>query len=198
MIPLAAVQASELFAEFIELETPSGWYLLVADPPSEVVDEVAGTFEAFEIPVVLVDVSDTGARALTAPVDGGTATVAIGVEQWTGTQAMELDLLRERVRTSRPLLVFVTTQVGAEALARHAPNFMSFLAEGTVRLATPTMSDEARMSRLAELRATWKTSDAEVIDAAKRGALPAEPDFYTWLVMLGRGDLVPPRRAREA
>lgn len=47
-----------------------------------------------------------------------------------------------------------------------------------------------RDRRLAALRAWASRSDQEVLDAARTGTLPPDPEYAEWLVLLGHGELL--------
>jgi hypothetical protein len=92
----------------------------------------------------------------------------------------------------RGVVVFIVTDVGFEALMRHAPNLASWLA-GDVFAVSHEDEDatELRAQRLAALRVWGGCSDEEIVAKANAGGLPPDPEYAEWLVLLGRADLLP-------
>jgi hypothetical protein len=105
---------------------------------------------------------------------------------WTG-----LDELRNRLHRDAAL-VLVLSPRDLVALQEHAPNLSSWLGGRVWRLdeSEAVLSTEDVEKRLQILRAAFAKTDAEVIDAARDGRLPAEPEFAEWLVLLSHGDLL--------
>jgi hypothetical protein len=92
------------------------------------------------------------------------------------------------------VLIFVTTPSSFDELMRTAPNLASWLgAQVFAYVRDDAGVEAARAQRLEALRAWASKSDAEVIDEAKAGTLPRDPEYAEWLVLLGRGDLLDPR-----
>jgi hypothetical protein len=52
------------------------------------------------------------------------------------------------------------------------------------------MTDADREERLQMYRDQYSMTDADVVEAAKNGTMPSEPDFASWLVLMNRGDLL--------
>lgn len=104
--------------------------------------------------------------------------------------------LLDRRRSSiahRGVLILVTTPSSFDELMRSAPNLASWLGALVFAYAPDGAGVEAaRARRLEALRAWASRSDADVIRAAEEGALPRDPEYAEWLVLLGRGDLLGP------
>jgi hypothetical protein len=86
-------------------------------------------------------------------------------------------------------VLLATTRDGADRLTAHSPNLWSWFGAHCMEYD----ASEGRMNideRLQSLRDHFKLSDIEVIDLARRGALPDDVAFTEWLILLGRGDLL--------
>jgi len=93
----------------------------------------------------------------------------------------------------RGLLIFLTTQASFDELMRCAPNLASWL--GGQVFAYPDREPQLaahRERRLAALRAWASRSDSDVVEAARAGTLPPDPEYAEWLVLLGHGELLDP------
>ncbi len=114
------------------------------------------------------------------------ATALIG-DDWSTVDRRRSDLAH------RSVVVFVVTDVGFEALMRHAPNLASWLA-GEVFAVVHEDEDATELGaqRLAELRIWGRCSDEEIVAKATAGSLPPDPEYAEWLILLGRADLLPP------
>lgn len=108
-------------------------------------------------------------------------------EDWSTVDRRRSDLAH------RGVVVFVVTDVGFEALMRHAPNLASWLA-GEVFAVVHEDEDATELGaqRLAALRVWAGCSDEEIVAKATAGSLPPDPEYAEWLVLLGRADLLPP------
>jgi hypothetical protein len=112
---------------------------------------------------------------------------ALASDDWSTVDRRRSDLAH------RGVVVFVVTDVGFEALMRHAPNFASWLA-GEVFAVVHEDEDATELGaqRLAELRVWGRCSDDEIVAKAAAGSLPPDPEYAEWLILLGRADLLPP------
>jgi hypothetical protein len=92
----------------------------------------------------------------------------------------------------RGLLVFVTTRASFGELMRTAPNLASWL--GGEVFAYPGDDEpraaEHREQRLTALRSWAAKTDDEVVEAARAGTLPRDPEYAEWLVLLGHSELL--------
>jgi hypothetical protein len=102
--------------------------------------------------------------------------------------------LLDRRRSSiahRGVVVFVTTLTNFADLMRIAPNLASWLGGDVVAYPDADTSATAdRERRLAALRAWASKTDPEVVEAARAGTLPRDPEYAEWLVLLGHSDLI--------
>jgi len=167
------------------------WVIVVHAQPATVVRAVQGAMQAADLAVDLVDAT-SGPASLRGALPGP-ATLAVGLEAWEPHHWQHFDELREQIREARPILVVVTTEAGAAAMAREAPQAWSYFKGAVLRWvddgATPAQVEAA----LEGLRSHWGKTDAEVVALAVAGELPPDADFATWLVLMGRDDLLPPR-----
>ncbi len=91
----------------------------------------------------------------------------------------------------RGVLVFVTTPESFDELMRGAPNLASWLGgEVFAHPKTDARAAADREQRLDALRAWSQKADEEIVEAARAGTLPRDPDYAEWLVLLGRSDLL--------
>jgi hypothetical protein len=102
-----------------------------------------------------------------------------------------LDINRSGLARRGPIVLWLSAE-SLTGLCRWAPNLKSFIG-GSMFVAAShggVMTAEERQQRLEQLAAHYRMSGEEVIRRAESGALPTEPQFVEWLVLLGRGDLV--------
>jgi hypothetical protein len=110
----------------------------------------------------------------------------IGLERWSS-----LDLIRSALERKGPIVLWLSSDC-VPAIVEHAPNIRSFIG-ASLFCAGPDgglMTDEDRQKRLQELGEFYNLTNEEIIHRAESNALPSEPHFVEWLVLLGRGDLV--------
>lgn len=114
-----------------------------------------------------------------------------GLEQWDDEQFTSLDINRSRLETG----AFIIFKGDLSTIARFldcAPNLRSFVGP-EIPMAVPdpsVMTAEQIENRLHQLRSHYQLSDEEVVEQARRGIAPAEPEFAEWLFLLGRNELV--------
>lgn len=183
-------------AEFaLRAGTQPGWSVLIVDPQQA---QVATRSLVDE----LQDLDDSPVTAITAAtaneiVEGiqaaRAATVVVsGLDAFKASEWHHLDLLRSRLaREGSTILVLSPSSM--ITFAEAAPNLASWLGNTVWRadLSADTLSTEEVEQRLASLRASTGMSDTEVVTRAGGANLPRDPEFAEWLVLLGRGDLVP-------
>lgn len=117
--------------------------------------------------------------------------VVTGLDEWPASEWGHLDLLRSRLaRNERTALV--VKEATYERILRDAPNLESWLSASvwTYQVDAALLTEEEREHRLAALRIWSGLSDEQVIARAQARALPADPEFAEWLVLLHRGDLL--------
>ena len=76
-------------------------------------------------------------------------------------------------------------------MARQAPQAGAYFKGSMARWIEDVATPDRVAAVLDELRAHWGTTDEAIIALADAGELPAHADFATWLVLLGRDDLLP-------
>ena len=190
----AAVQAvadpTALALEFDQSGAEPRWLLVVANDVTTAVVDAAASVEASGVMVL-----DLGADVATADICTATAdsTVVIAGRSspWTKDDHRRLELRRDQIRTQVPQLLLITTPAVASALAQACPNFASYLLADTRRWFDGLMTKQQVEKELEALRETYRLTDAEVITLAEAGTIDGAADFATWLILLGRGDLLP-------
>lgn len=106
-----------------------------------------------------------------------------------------LDLDRSLLPTAQSV-VLVLTPTACDQLERRAPNLASWLG-ATVSLANPAgglLTNDERALILDGFRKKFAMTDDDLLRALPEGRAPDEPEIATWLVLLGRGDLLEPQR----
>lgn len=186
--------AAELALRFMTRRGRGDWAVLAVDRPDDVetaADELAAEMESLgDVEVARVhgpsDTLDLAARlqAAQGPV------VLSGVDGWPASEWARVDHLRSRLaREERTALVL--SQATFERVNQHA-NFSSWLGAGawSYRRRAAELTEEERARRLEALRAWSGLTDEEVVARAEAGALPGDPEYAEWLVLLSRGDLL--------
>ena len=107
-------------------------------------------------------------------------------ERWRALDVNRSAWLREGA------VVLWLSAAAVTKLCSYAPNIKSIVGGSIFNLRSDggAMSAAERDQQITDLEAHFKMSSAEVIKQAESGALPTEPHFVEWLVLLGRGDLV--------
>jgi hypothetical protein len=174
---------------------PTAAYVVYLIQPEESVD-VANDLAA-ELGVLdeqmKVDIieSSPGATRLLESVSASTANVLIvGAERYMEADWRLLDRRRSALAREGVTLL-LTTPANFSALMRVAPNLASWLGGFVFTHEDPRPHVEEQRARcLSALRAWAGKTDEEVIRAAEKGHLPRDPEYASWLVLLGRGDLL--------
>lgn len=102
-----------------------------------------------------------------------------------------LDIMRSALERPGPVILWLTPGDVA-GIADYAPNIRSFIGS-SIFVAGPdggTMTEAERQERLTQLSQHYEMTAEETVRRAEAKALPHEPEFVEWLVLLGRGDLV--------
>jgi hypothetical protein len=117
--------------------------------------------------------------------------VVHGLEQYKAHDWQHLDMLRSKLLRNGPVCL-VLSAAGAEHLTRYAPNLSSWLGGSLWELEEEDEAVLARQveGRLKHLRRWAGMSDQQVVEMAREGKLPADPEYQEWLLLLGRSDLV--------
>lgn len=192
---LAPISVASAALRFVARRGRGDFTVLVVEPDSDVRDIANELAEAMaslgDEPVAqITGAHDADALVMQIATSSGPLVVS-GLDGWPPSEWAHLDRLRSRVaRQERTALV-----LGSEAFAnimREAPNFSSFLGASVMRCVdeSPMLTADERERRLSVLRAWARKTDDEVVALAETHALPAEPEYAEWLVLLGRGDLI--------
>jgi hypothetical protein len=166
-------------------------YLAAHDQAEAAIAALQEELQAFDEDAAISRGSPIGAAALIAALAVDLAEILLlDTRSFTAPDWAVLDRRRSSI-AHRGVLVFVTTQTSFGDLMRQAPNLASWL--GGQVFAYP--DDEPRLAahraqRLAVLRAWASRSDAEILEAARQGTLPPDPEYAEWLVLLGHGELL--------
>jgi hypothetical protein len=185
--------AGELATRVADRPGRGDWLVLLT--PEHDVGEAAGAV-AREIEIM----ADLAVRRVESPTNAAElaerivepgALVVSGLEHLPQDEWRHLDLLRSRLQRDQPVIL-VLTMPAMERLTRGAPNLASWLGGSVWRWDShaDTLSDDEREERLRALREWSGKSDADVVDLAKARALPRDPHYAEWLVLLGRGELL--------
>lgn len=183
-------------AEFaLRASTHAGWLALITSSArvADVAGELALEIEAIDatMPPVVPATTASGLvddlKACVAP----TCIVAFA-PNFDASELRHLDLLRSQLERDGTVVLVLTT-AAMENLTDAAPNLASWLGGSVWELQPDTdlLSPDEVEQRLQALRSSTSLSDEDVLGQAERGELPADPEFAEWLVLLGRGDLVP-------
>ena len=179
----------------LQPEGETGFCMLV-DPPVETnfIAELRAELELQTgvtlgvIAVIEMAVNDLIERLRTA---ANLVMLIDGLGSWTDAQFGSLDVNRSRLDTGGFLLFRVDLKTAGRFLDS-APNIRSFIGTNIFQIAPDPslMNPEEIAERLDQLRTYYRLSDTQVIERAANGALPADPEFVEWLVLLGRSELV--------
>jgi len=119
--------------------------------------------------------------------------IVVNARDFSGDDWALLDRRRSAL-AHRGVVVFVTTPTSFDDLMRSAPNLASWL--GGEVFAHPPPDEIAaaarRERRLAALRTWGSKTDVEVVERARSGTLPRDPEYAEWLVLLGHSELLGP------
>jgi hypothetical protein len=118
--------------------------------------------------------------------------VVVNARMFSVHEWAQVDRRRSSI-AHRGVLVFVTTPASFDDLMRSAPNLASWLGGEVFAYPNNAAAVAAhRERRLAALRTWASKTDEEVIEAARTGTLPRDPEYAEWLVLLGHGELLGP------
>lgn len=166
-------------------------YLAALDQIDAATAELEEELQGFDASAVISSSSPRHAGALIAALAADPAEILLVRASAFSTADWALLDRRRSAIAHRGLLIFITTQVSFDELMRCAPNLASFL--GGQVFAYP--DDEPQLAahrerRLAALRAWASRTDAEILEAARQGTLPSDPEYAEWLVLLGHSELL--------
>lgn len=166
-------------------------YLAVPEKIEAATAELQEELQCFDVSAVISVSSPLDASALISAVAADSAEILLVLtSKFSAADWALLDRRRSSI-AHRGLLIFVTTQSSFDELMRQAPNLASWL--GGQVFAYPDDEPQRaayREQRLAALRAWASRSDAEILEAARQGTLPPDPEYAEWLVLLGHSELL--------
>jgi hypothetical protein len=187
---IEALSPQRVAAEFGESAVSDGWFMITADDPYQAVSELCDTLTGLDLHPAVVDVQ-VGVPAWVAARGDANPVVVRGAWTWSAASFADLDLYRDALRLRSPFLFLVLTPDAMDLLARHAPNVAAYFHAESGDWSDGTMTEAQVEEHLRAYRSRYGKSDEEVVRLAEAGTLPTEPEYYAWLVLLGRGDLVP-------
>lgn len=190
---LAPINLSEFAARVALHGNEAGsLFALIVDAPGGA-EELCNELTVFsEQPVQALAAAKTAEATIHALI-GATRTLTIlsGLDVFTSVDWIEFDQLRNRLLQAGTTVMVMRLKTLA-LLQDHAPNLSSWLGGRVWRWdeSAAALSPQEIESRLMKLRAWSGKSDDEVVALAQSSALPAEPEYAEWLVLLGQGGLL--------
>jgi hypothetical protein len=180
----------------IDIRGPYSWFVVLKpaqDAEIALQNFMADLSAVLDVPVRVV--RPTGAiieslrAALGEPTDD--AAVLTGLDQADEGTWGALDINRSGFARPGAVILWLSP-AGLVGLCQHAPNLRSFVGGSIFYLGShgETMTAAERQQRISDLEMHFKITSAEVVRLAESRALPPEPHFVEWLVLLDRGDLV--------
>jgi hypothetical protein len=166
-------------------------YLAASDRIDVAIAELQEELQGFDASATISVSSPCDAGALIAVLAADPAEILLVQASAFSTADWALLDRRRSSIAHRGLLIFVTTQASFDELMRQAPNLASWL--GGQVFAYPDDEPQRaahRAQRLAALRAWASRTDAEILEVARRGTLPPDPEYAEWLVLLGHSELL--------
>lgn len=118
----------------------------------------------------------------------GDAVVISGLDELNDAVLSHIDLERNRM-VPGPSVVLVIPASSLPRLHKRLPNIWGLVGSEVWSL----LGSEERLdvpARLAQLKEETGLAGDEVLQMAANGALPPDPQFIEWLILLGRGDLI--------
>lgn len=170
-------------------------YLAAPDDIEFALTEIEEELRGFDPGAQIRRISLQGARELVAAFPAESDEILLidarsfSVDDWA-----LLDRRRSAI-AHRGVTVFVMTRSSFDDLMRTAPNLASWLGGQVFMFPSHGETDAAahRERRLAALRVWASRSDDEILEAARSGTLPPDPEYAEWLVLLGHGELLDTR-----
>lgn len=183
-------------AEFaLRAGTAPGWSALVVAPEhaEETANLLAEELQALDrLPIVCVAPATPEDMVHSVQAAGDRTVVIRGLEGFSARDWQHVDLLRSRLARAG-CTVLLLSSAAISRFAEAAPNLSSWLGSTVWRadLGADVLSPLETQRRLGALREHTGLADDDVLARAERGELPGDPEFAEWLILLGRGDLVP-------
>lgn len=182
---------SILGLELHVLQGDQAWYLIACDEPEATLNEVCDTLGSAEVPYQRCSAQSPEALLRQGRDTKVVACVPVDTWDWDDAAYARLDYLRWRIREAWSVLVWVAPPPAVRQLIHLAPNFAAFFQPSVGSWSSGTMPTSDAEAHLAALRKQYELSDEDVIAMAMQGKMPADADYQLWLILLGRGDLIP-------
>jgi hypothetical protein len=163
-------------------------YLVEAADINAIAAELADELKALTSGDDVIGLSPASAEQLVNDLSATHEIVIVDAHSYAALEWAQVDRRRSEIE-HRGIMVFITTPQSFDALMRSAPNLASWINEVFAHPARSSFAQHSA-SRLAALRAWADKTDEQVIEAARAGALPRDPEYAEWLVLLGHGDLL--------
>jgi len=190
---LRQIPQSEFVRRAIERTGGNSWLGLVV-PDHRLADVVeqtaAGIASESELEVFRVD-APADAESLARAGRRAGILVASLVDSWPPGAWARLDTLRSLLQREHRA-VLVLSESAARHVFREAPHFARLFTGSVWDLAPEPdeMSAADRFDRLASLERWANLSTSDMISRAEARALPPDPEYAEWLVLVGRSDLL--------
>jgi len=168
-------------------------YLANASDLEAAITELVEELRALISDDAVVRIAPRGSEQLIADLAATSVEIVVADTRTFAAPEWKLADRRRSAIAHRGVLVFATTPASFADLMRNAENLASWL--GGEVFAYPDHAPVAatqREARLAALRAWASQTDAEIVEAARAGTLPRDPEYAEWLVLLGHGELLDP------
>ena len=179
----------------LEIRGSSAWFVVLrpAEEEDALANFVADLSAVLDQPVRVVRSSGSTFEKLRSDLNepAGDPVLIPDLDQADTERWSALDVNRSAWLREGAVVLWLSS-AGLANLCRYAPNIRSFVGGSIRNLGTDggAMTVAEHDQRIADLESHFKMNSAEVIRQAESGALPTEPHFVEWLVLLGRGDLV--------
>jgi hypothetical protein len=190
---LRQIPQSEFVRRAIERTGRNSWLGLVVPDNrlADVVEQIAaGIASESEIDVFRVDAPADAESLADAGCRAGILVASLA-DTWPPDAWVRLDALRSRLqRESRTVLLL--SESAARHVFREAPHFARLFTGSVWELAPgpDEMSDADRRDRITSLEQWANLSTPDMISRAEAQALPEDPEYAEWLVLVGRSDLL--------
>ncbi len=191
MATLPSSDLGELAFRVIESARPNAWLVIVSAGDRTRLAAALSREIADLGDEVAVTVPVASPRELREAVQQQESILIVtGVDSFSEEDWRQIDANRSQYHRDGAI-VLPLDEVAVGRIERMAPNLASWIGGNIWHLRSPIPLDSASAEqRLAELRAWSGRDDAEVIRLAEGGALPPDPPYAEWVVLLGRGDLL--------
>lgn len=161
--------------------------------PGEVTRDLADDLRSLcERQVQIVQLNQ-GIRSLLGLVKAHTSDILVvqGLDELIDSELRRLDLLRSAL-SRKVATIFVVREDTFARMERLCPHWMTWTQATVFSLDhnAGILSPEEREEWLAELSQHFRLTNEQVIALAEKGEILPDPNFATWLSLLGRGDLL--------